>query len=149
LLPPLLFLAAMFMGADFTAICLRPLRVLQIPYPKAMNAAHVIIPACCAAIWLITLRRWPNTGSMVSVVLCFVLIGQIPRYAERRTASIPVRRFLTSAEQDALKSRITFPIFEQASSGRGNEVIVAPANAASAREELQRLRMLPGSDAGQ
>jgi hypothetical protein len=142
LLPPLLFLAAVMMAADFTAIDLRPLRVLQIPYSRAVDYAHFIIPGSCALIWLATVRKWPNASSIISVLLCFTLIGQIPAYANRRTARIPVSRFLTPEKRDALESRVGFPIFEQASSGRGHEVFVAPGNEAAARKELQRLGVL-------
>jgi len=144
LLPPLLFFGAVMMAADFTAIDLRPLHVLQIPYLKAMDYAHFIIPGFCALIWLATVRKWPNASAIVSVVLCFILISQIPAYADRRIVRIPVGRFLTLEEREALKSRIAFPIYEQASSGRGNEVFVAPCNEASAKIELRRLGILSG-----
>ena len=132
------------MAADLFAISLRPLRVLQIPYPKAMDYAHFIIPGFCALIWLATVRKWPNASSIASVVLCLVLLVQIPAYAERQIVHIPTSRFLTSQEREALKARITFPIFEQNSSGRGNEVFVSPANEALVKVELQQIGVLSG-----
>src|SRR3954464_87897 len=94
LLPPLLFLGAMMMAADFTAIDLRPLRVLHVPYLKAMDYAHFIIPGACALLWLTMFWKWPKASSIICVLLCFVLIGQIPTYAERRVARLPVTRWL-------------------------------------------------------
>jgi hypothetical protein len=137
LLPPLMFLGAVMMAADFTAIDLRLLRVLRIPYPRAMDYAHLIIPAFCALLWLATVRRWPNTSSIASVLLCFALIAQIPPYAQRRIARIPVRRFLTSQELNALAAKAGFPMDEQSST-----VLVAPGNEAEARDQLRRLRVL-------
>lgn len=55
-LPPLIFLGLMIIAAGFTAITLRPLKVLGVPYPAAMDYAHVIAPVGCAMLWLATLR---------------------------------------------------------------------------------------------
>ena len=129
-------------SADFTAIDLRPLKALQIPYLKAMDYAHFIIPGFCAAIWLATVWKWPNAGSIVSVLLCFVLIGQIPAYAERRMTRLPVTRRLETDEAMSFESRVGFSIF-QTGSKEGLSVIVAPGNASQAQNELRRLGIVP------
>lgn len=144
LLTLFLFFGAMMIAADFTAIGLRSLRSLQVPYVKAMDYAHLIIPASCALIWLATVRKWGGAATVATVVLCFVLVSQIPGYAQRRVARIPVNRFLTSAELEMVESRVAFPIFQQASNVVGNEVFVAPANEVAAREEMRRLGILSG-----
>jgi hypothetical protein len=138
LLPPVCFLGAMVMAADFTAIDLGPLRVLHVPYLKAMDYAHFIIPGFCALIWLATVRKWPTASSIASVLLCFVLIGQIPAYAERRIARLPVTRWLETDEAKSFESRDGFAIV-QTGSNEGLFVIVAPENAVRARNELNRL----------
>lgn len=126
------------MAADFTAIGLRPLRVLHIPYPRAMDYAHFLIPGSCALIWLAGIWKWPSASSTISVLLCFVLIAQLPAYVERRTARIPVTRFLDWDETESFESRNGFAIC-QTGSREGLFVIVAPENAVRAREDLGRL----------
>ena len=144
LLPPLLFVGAMVMAAGATAVDLRPLHVLQVPYPKAMDYAHFIIPGACALLWLATVRKWPNLGSILSVLLCMVLIAQIPAYAERRVARVPVTRWLEAREAKSFEARNGFSIYQTGSKG-GMFVIVAPENGARAREELGRLGVVrPG-----
>jgi hypothetical protein len=138
LLPPLLFLAAMMMAADFTAIAMRPLHVLHVPYVHAMDYAHFIIPGACALAWLATFWKWPKASSIICVLLCFVLIGQIPAYAERRVARLPVTRWLETDEAKSFESRNGFPIY-QVGSKEGEFVLVAPENAARARDELSKL----------
>jgi hypothetical protein len=103
-----------------------------------MDYAHFIIPGACALLWLATVRKWPNSSSIISVLLCFVLIGQIPAYAERRIARLPVTRWLETDEAKAFESRGGFGIV-QTGSKDGLFVIVAPENAARARDELSRL----------
>jgi hypothetical protein len=137
-LPPLLFCAAVIMAADFAAIELAPLHVLHIPYAKAMDFAPLIIPGSCALIWLATVRKWPNAGSIMSVLLCFVLISQIPAYAQRRVARLPVTRWLRMDEARTFESHNGFAICQTGSSD-GLFVIVAPENAGRARDELDRL----------
>jgi hypothetical protein len=75
---------------------------------------------------------------MISVLVCFVLIGQIPAYAERRVARLPVTRWLETNEAKSFESRNGFPIY-QLGSKDGLFVIVAPGNAVRARGELGRL----------
>lgn len=140
-LPPLLLFAAMIMAADFTAISLRPIHALRIPYLKAMDYAHFIIPGFCAAIWLASLRKWPTVGSIVAVVLCFALVDQIPGYAARRTSQVPVRRWLESEERQSFESRNGFAIFQMGSTD-GLVVIVAPEHAVQARDDLNRLGLV-------
>ncbi len=138
LLPPLLFLGAMIMAADFTAIDLRPLHVLHVPYLKAMDYAHFIIPGACALLWLATVQKWPNASSIICVLLCFVLIDQIRAYAQKHVARLPVTRWLETDEAKSFESRNGFPIY-QVGSKDGEFVIVAPENAARARDEFSRL----------
>jgi hypothetical protein len=139
--PPLLFLAAMIMAADFTAITLRPLKALQIPYPRWVDHSHLLIPAACAVLWLASLRKWPNAGAIVSVVLCFMLVGRIPRYADSLVAKVPVTRWLEPNDLKSIESRLGVPVFEQGSR-EGTFVIVAPANEQRLRAELVRMQLL-------
>ncbi|HEY1341312.1 MAG TPA: hypothetical protein VGF59_27570 [Bryobacteraceae bacterium] len=147
LLPPLLFLAAMMMGADFTAIDLRPLKALQIHYPMWMDYAHFLIPGACAVVWLVSLRKWPNAGAVVSVLLCFTLVPLIPRYAESRIGKVPVTRWIDSNDLKSIEATLGVPLFEQGSR-EGTFVIVAPANEPQLRAELARLQLLGGPAAG-
>lgn len=141
LLTPLLFFGAMMIAADFTAILLRPLRALSIPYPQAMNYAHFIIPGGSALIWLFTVRIWPMASSISSVLFCFMLISLIPIYAEKHVARIPVARWLDSDAAKSFEIRNGFPIYQIGSSD-GEFVLIAPENAFRAREELKRLGMV-------
>jgi len=141
LLPPLLFFGAMFIAADFTAIKLRPLEALQIPYPKVMDYSHFLIPAACAILWLVSLRKWPNAGAIVAVVLCFTLVSLIPGYAESRVAKVPVTRWIESSEMKAIETRVGVPVFEEGSR-EGTFVLVAPENEQRLRAELARLQLL-------
>lgn len=145
-LPPLLFLGAMIMAADFTAITLRPLKTLQIPYLKLMDYSHFIFPGCCAVLWLMTLRKWPNAGAIVAVLLCFTLVSYIPRYAESRVAKVPVTRWIESNDLKSIETTLGVPLFERGSR-EGNFVIVAPENEQRVRAELVRLQLLGGSAA--
>jgi hypothetical protein len=141
LLPPLLLLGAVFMAADFTSIHLRPLKALRIPYPRVLDAAHLLIPAACAVLWLGTLRRWPRAGPIVAVVLCFTVISLIPVYAERRVARVPVTRWIDTGELGSMEARLGVPLWEQGT-GEGAFVIVAPENERQVRAELSRLGLL-------
>lgn len=141
LLPLLVFVGFTIMGADFAAITLRPLRALGVPYPAVMDYAHVIVPAACAALWRVTRRRWPMAGPVAAVVLCVVLVTQIPRYAESRVARIPVNAWIATSELDAFKAR-TGSTVVQIRLREGAFVLVAPSNELAAREELQRLGLL-------
>jgi hypothetical protein len=140
--PPLCFLAAVIMGADFTAIDLRPLRALQIPYPSLLDYAHFIVPIACAALWLVTLRKWPVVGPIVAVLLCFTLISLIPRYAQTRVAAIPLTRWIEPPDLDAMQDRIGFKVMEQGS-GRRVLLYVAPQHESQARAEFERLALAP------
>ena len=126
-LPPLLFLGATFMASGFTAVALRPLKVLQIPYPGWLDYSHFLIPGACAAVWLVSLRKWPNAGGIVAVVLCFMLVPLVPRYAESRVAKVPVTRWIDSKELKAMENNLGVPVFEVGSRG-GTFVVVAPAH---------------------
>jgi len=149
LVPPLLFLAAAMMGAGLTAISLGPLRTLQIPYPRAMEYAHVIIPGACMVLWLATIRWWPRLGAITTIVLCFTLIGRIPAYAEHRISRLPVRRWLESAELKQLELNTGFKVSEQGTRD-GTFVLVAPQHEQQAHAELATLGLLPsGSPAAE
>ncbi len=139
--------AAAFVGADFTAVYLTPLKVLNIPYPHAMDYANWIAAAGCTALWLVALLRWPRVGSVVAVVLCYWLIGLIPGYGERRIARIPVRRWVDFADTAALESTLKFAVTEQLSRD-GTFVVVAPQNEQPARDGLQRMGLLAPGTAG-
>lgn len=140
-LPPLLFLGAMIMAADFTAITLGPLKVLQIPYPKWMDYSPFLIPVACAVVWPVSLRKWPNAAPIVAVLLCFTLVLLIPRYAEGRVAKLRVTRWIDSNDLKSIEDRLGIPVFEQGSR-EGTFVIVAPANEHRVRAELARLQLL-------
>lgn len=142
LLPPLIFAVAVFLGADMTAVESRPAHYLQIPYLKAMDYSHLIVPAACALIWLVTRWKWPHISAFICVSLCFVLLSQVPSYYEGLTARIPVSRSLTWEERQAFEARVPFRICESSSSYGGNKVYVAPANELPAREQLQQFGVL-------
>jgi hypothetical protein len=141
LLPPLIFLGAMFMAAGFTTISLRPLKVLQIAYPRWMDYSHFLIPGACAVLWLMSFRKWPNAGAIVAVLLCSTLLPLIPRYAESRVAKVPVTRWIDSNDLKSIEGTLGVPVFEQGSR-EGTFVIVAPANEQRVRVELARLQLL-------
>ena len=141
LLTPLLLAAFAFMGADFTAITLRPLKVLGIPYPTAMDYAHWIVPGGCGLLWLATRRLWPWGSAIMAVVLCSYLIGRIPGYAPRRTAAIPVRRWLEPGEESTLRLLIHSPVF-QSGGADGLRVVVAPTNDLPTRRYLRQIGLL-------
>jgi len=143
LLPPLIFLAAMFMGAGITVISLRPLKALQIAYPGWMDYSHFLIPGACAIVWLVLLRKWPNAGAIVAVLLCFTLLPLIPRYAESRVAKVPVTRWIDSNDLKSIEATVGVPVTEQGSR-EGTFVIVAPSNELRVRAELARLKLLGG-----
>ena len=138
LLPPLLFAAAAFMGADFTVIALHPLKRLGVPYPAALAYAHWIVPAGCLLGWAAAVRRWSRAAGVVAVLACFWLVGLIPGYADRRVASVPVSRWLTPAERADVEVQLGGPICETGSN-RGMVVLVAPDRGAAARAALARL----------
>jgi hypothetical protein len=146
LLPPLIFLAAMFMGAGITVVSLRPLKVLQIAYPGWMDYSHFLIPAACAIVWLLLLRKWPNAGAIVAVLLCFTLLPLIPQYAESRIARVPVTRWIDSNDLKSIEAAVGVPVTEQGSR-EGTFVIVAPSNEERVRAELARLKLLGGAAA--
>ena len=146
LLPPLLFLGAMFMAADFTAITLGPLKVLQIAYPRWMDYSHFLIPVACAIVWLLSLRKWPNAGAIVAILLCFTLLSLIPRFAESRVAKVPVTRWIDSNDLKSIETMVGVPVTEQGSR-EGTFVIVAPSNEQRVRAELVRLKLLNGAAA--
>lgn len=141
LLPLLCFLGAVMIGADFAAISLAPLKTLQIPYPKFMGYLHLIVPAGCVVLWLISLRWWPNAGSIVAVLLCFWLIGLIEPYAQSRVTKVPVAKFIETSKQESIEQRLGFRIFQHGSS-EGTFIIVAPENEQKVREELSSLGLL-------
>jgi hypothetical protein len=140
-LPPLLFLGAMFIAADFTPIALRPLKVLQIPYPGWMDYSHFLIPAACAIVWLASIWKWPNAGAIVAVLLCFTLVPLISRYAESRVAKVPVTRWIDSNDLELIEGAIGALVTEQGSR-EGTFVIVAPSDEQRVRAELARLKLL-------
>jgi hypothetical protein len=144
LLPPLLFIGAMFMAADFTALTLAPLKVLQIPYPRWMAYFHFLIPGACAIVWLLSLRKWPNAGAIVAVLLCFTLMPLILQFAESRVVKVPVTRWIELNELKSIEGTVGVPITEQGSRD-GTFVIVAPSNEQRVRAELARLKLLSGA----
>jgi hypothetical protein len=146
-LPPLVLFALVIMASDFTWISLAPLKALHIPYLKAIDYAHLAIPGFCAVIWLATLRKWPTAGSTLAVALCVVLVAQIPGYAERRTARVPVRRSLESEEQKSFERRNGFPVY-QTGSKEGMFVVVAPEHEVQARDDLSRLGLVSSERPG-
>jgi hypothetical protein len=115
IVPPLVFVGAVIMAADFTAITLRPLRVLQIPYPGWMDYAQFLVPGACAVVWLASLRKWPNAGAVVAVLLCSTLVPLIPRYAESRVARVPVTRWIESNDLKSIESALGVRVSEQGS----------------------------------
>jgi hypothetical protein len=147
LLPPLVFLSIAAMESDFTAIAFMPLKSLGIPYPPALEYAPLIIPAACMALWLTTLYRWPRAAPIAAVLLCYLLVPMVPKYAEHKVAKIPVNRWLDSDEFNLLQARSGFPLFEQESS-HGTSIFVASANEQPARQELRHQGLLDGNSSG-
>jgi len=147
LLPPLFLLGAMIMAADVAAVTLRPLKELQIPYWKWMDYSAFIFPGACAVLWLATLRKWPNAGGVVAVLLCFALVSFIPWYAEGRVAKLPVTRWMEPDDLKSIETRLGVPVFERGSH-EGTFVVVAPENEVRVRAELVRLKLLarPAAD---
>jgi hypothetical protein len=146
LMPPLIFLGMMFMAAGFAPISLHPLKVLQIAYPGWMDYSHFLIPGACALLWLMSLRKWPNAGAIVAVLLCSVLLPLVPRYCESRVAKLPVTRWIELNDLNSMESRLGVRVVEQGSR-EGMFVIVAPGNEQRVRAELARLQLLGGSAA--
>ena len=142
-LPPLIFLALMFLAAGTIAIALGPLKALDIPYPRVLDYAHVLVPLACAVLWLATLRRWPRVGPVVAVLLCSVLVPQVARYADGRVARVPVRRWMDSRELEAVQVMAGFAMTGQGTRD-GTFVIVAPQHEGRAREVLDRIGLLRG-----
>ena len=143
LLPLLLFAGAMILSADFTVISLRPLKALQIPYPRWLDYSHFLFPGGCAGIWLVLRRWWPNGSAILAVVLCFTLVPLVPRYAESQIAKVPVNRWIDGNDLKSMEDRLGVPISEQGSAD-GTAVMVAPVNEQRVRTELARLRLLGG-----
>ena len=143
LLPLLLFFAAMILSVDFTVISLRPLKALQIPYPRWLDYSHFLIPGSCAAAWLVMRHWWPNASAILTVVLCFTLVPLVPRYAENQIAKVPVTRWIDGNDLKSIEDRLGVPISEQGSRD-GTVVMVAPANELRIRTELARLALLGG-----
>ena len=132
------------MGADISAIDLRPLKLLQIAYPGWMDYSHFLIPAVCAIVWLLLQRKWPNAGAIVAVLLCFTLLPLIPRYAQSQTAKVPVTHLIDSNDLKSIETAVGAPVTEQGSR-EGTFVIVAPSNEQRVRAELSRLKLLRGA----
>lgn len=131
----------MIIAADFTAITLRPLKALQIPYLTWMDYSHFLIPGGSGVLWLTLKRKWPNAGAAVAVVLCFVLVGLIPRYAESRIAKVRVNRWIDQAELRSIEATVGVPVFERGTR-EGTFVLVAPAHEQRLRAELAKLQRL-------
>ena len=146
LLPPLILLAAMFMGTGITVISLLPLKRLQIAYPGWMDYSHFLIPGTCAIVWLMLLRKWPKSGAILAVLLCFTLLPLIPRYAESRIAKVPVTRWIDSNDLTLIETTVGVPVTEQGSR-EGKFVVVAASNEERVRAELGRLKLLGGAAA--
>jgi hypothetical protein len=145
-LPPVLFLLAMLMTGDFAALRLHTLAALRIPYPKWLDYSHIVIPGACGVIWLVSLRKLPNAGAIVAVLLCFTLMPLVPQYAESKVAKVAVIQWIDSDDLESMESRLGVPVFEQG--GReGTFVVVAPANVQRVRTELARLKLLGGAAA--
>jgi len=128
-----------FMGADFTAIFLRRLRALSIPYPPFMDYIHFITAVFCLALWLATFRKWPRVAPVLVLILCGAMVLEVPKhYVASRTVEIPVNRFLESEELESLQQSAHFPLFEEGSSD-GTIMVVARSNEQRARQELDRI----------
>jgi hypothetical protein len=151
LLPPLLFLGWMIMGADICAVSLLPLKALRIPYPALLDHAPWLIPAACALLWLALRPRWPVAGAAVALVLCILLMVQVPRYVDHyikdRVARVPVRHEIASDVLKAMEIRTGFPVLEQGSS-EGTMLLVARPQEPALRAELDRLGLLSGRGRG-
>jgi hypothetical protein len=139
-LPPLIFLAAAFIGGDFV-VDLRLLTILGIEYPAWMNYAHLILPGLCAVLWLVLRPKWRRFGTVFPLVLCALLLPLVPNYVERQVAHVPLRRELSTQEWEAMKSRLGFPV-TGTFSGEGHFMLVAPAHESQTRAELDRLGVL-------
>lgn len=137
----MLFFGQMMMAADFATITLRPLKTLQIDYPRVVDHIPFIVPASCAILWLVSRRRWPRSSPFVSLILCGILITQIPKYAERRLARVPVIRWVETAELDSIRVHTKFLITEQGSHD-GIFVLAALENEQAVRVELDRMGLL-------
>jgi hypothetical protein len=138
LLPLYFFAGLAFVGASVVHLVTVPLRALGVPYPSVLDYWHLLAPAACALVWAVLLRRRPALTA-VAVVACAAALVLGVRSAESRVARIPVTRFLTDSERGSLGG---VRVFERATSGRGHEVFVAPADEPLAREELGRVGVL-------
>lgn len=141
LLPPLCFLGAMMIGADFAAILFAPLKALQIPYPRWLEYFHLIVPAACGLLWLVSLRWWPHAGSVVLVLVCFWLTGLIPPYAEGKVANVPIVKWIEPSQLDAIELRLSIRALQRGSGG-GTFILVAPENEQKLRTEPVSLGLL-------
>jgi hypothetical protein len=88
-----------------------------------------------------SLRKCPNAGAIIAVLLCFTLVSFIPRYAESRVAKVPVTRWIEPDDWKSIEVGAGARVFEQGSR-EGTFVIVAPENEHRVRAELARLQLL-------
>lgn len=143
----LVLFALTFMGADIVSIELRLLQSLRISFPSILLYTHFIAPIVGIGVWLLLRRKFPKLSQIAALLLCVFLIEGIVLYRNSQVDSVPIQRYLSEDERQALTSRLPFPFVEQASSGEGNRIFVekGSSRAERVRQELSRLHVPTGS----
>jgi len=128
--------AAVFMGADFTAISLRPLEYLGIPFPLILKYTHFIVPAVAFMLWFVTRRL--ATLSAVLFILTLMLLPAASRWIDGRTVNIRTTKWIDDIPQ--LETRLGFKVFETGdSNGDQLQVDRMPGHAQALTAETKRL----------
>jgi len=105
-----LAIAFVFMGADFTAISLRPLEYLGIPFPSVLKYAHVIVPAVAFSLWFVA-RRSTILSSLIFIATLMLL--PIPaQWADGRPVKIHVTKEIDGITITSLETRLGFKVRE-------------------------------------
>ncbi len=138
-LPVVVLIGSVGMGADIVSLSLRPLWNLNIQFPTILSVIHWVVPALAVVIWLLLWRRFPYLSALFVVLSCVLMLQGVIWYADSRLDRVPTTRFLTTMEQQHL----SFPIFQQGDS-EGEAIFIekSPARLQQLTEELRRLNVL-------
>jgi hypothetical protein len=129
--------ATTFIGADIVSIELRLLESLRISFPSILLYTHFIAPFVGIGVWLLLRRRFPKLSQIAAFLLCIFLIEGIVFYRSSRVDSVPIQRYLSEDERQALSARLPFPFVEQASTGEGDRIFVEKGNGRIERTRLE------------
>lgn len=110
--PVVVAVGVMFLGADFIPLSLRPLDYLGIPYPAVLRYVHLILPAAFVAACLIFNRS--HAVAIVALLLATTAMGGVAQWADAQPAKVRVTQTVYDGDFDGWLKTLDFPVWQMA-----------------------------------